>query len=318
MAELTPQGDKLGDLFPVRVTELTRVANIRDSIELLYYGNLSGHSLTAGQEDQIPTQSIAGQFRDLSLGKLDKTNGVALGNFTISNGTSPFMWLQGTTYKFVITGTPSGSDKTITLQNASGTLAFTSETQFAGLISVDSRTDSHTLNLGWGNVAAGNTKVVNVGTGSGSAGSTTVNIGASAGTSRLVNIYGSTQISGNLAMNSNKITGLAAGSAAGDAVRYEQLQDAASRFTAGSINTTAAIHGAVITPPAGKVLSRVVVSVSGTSIFFLAANGYQQVVVGAEIQTPATGAVNILRQGVGSGASTTALTIYVDYVAYFV
>lgn len=125
-------------------------------------------------------------------------------------------------------------------------------------------------------------------------------------------------MSGAIAMGSQKITELAAGSANGDAVRYEQLQDAASRFTAGSIHTAAAIHGAVITPPAGKVLSRVVVSVSGTSTLFLAANGYQQVVVGAEIQTPATGAVNILRQGVGSGASTTALTIYVDYVAYFV
>ena len=125
-------------------------------------------------------------------------------------------------------------------------------------------------------------------------------------------------MSGAIAMGSQKITGLAAGSANGDAVRYEQLQDAASRFTAGSIHTAAAIHGAVITPPAGKVLSRVVVSVSGTSMLFLAANGYQQVVVGAEIQTPATGAVNILRQGVGSGASTTSLTIYVDYIAYFV
>ena len=124
-------------------------------------------------------------------------------------------------------------------------------------------------------------------------------------------------MSGAIAMGSQKITGLAAGSANGDAVRYEQLQDAASRFTAGSIHTAAAIHGAVITPPAGKVLSRVVVSVSGTSMLFLAANGYQQVVVGAEIQTPATGAVDILRQGVGSGASTTALTIYVDYIAYF-
>ena len=125
-------------------------------------------------------------------------------------------------------------------------------------------------------------------------------------------------MSGAIAMGSQKITGLAAGSANGDAVRYEQLQDAASRFTAGSIHTAAAIHGAVITPPAGKVLSRVVVSVSGTSMLFLAANGYQQVVVGAEIQTPATGAVDILRQGVGSGASTTSLTIYVDYIAYFV
>lgn len=125
-------------------------------------------------------------------------------------------------------------------------------------------------------------------------------------------------MSGAIAMGGSKVTGLAAGSASGDAVRYEQLQDAASRFTAGSINTAAAITATAITPPAGKVLSRVVVSVSGTSMLFLAAHGYQQVVVGAEIQTPATGAVNILRQGVGSGASTTALTIYVDYVAYFV
>src|SRR5574343_438770 len=75
-------------------------------------------------------------------------------------------------------------------------------------------------------------------------------------------------MSGAIAMGSQKITGLAAGSANGDAVRYEQLRDAASGFTAGSIRTAAAIHGAVITPPAGKVLSRVVVSVSGTSTRF--------------------------------------------------
>lgn len=199
MAELTPQGDKIGDLFPVRVTELNRTANVRDAIELLYYGNLSGHSLTAGQEDQIPTQSIAGQFRDIGLTKLDKTNGVALGNFTVSNGASPFIWLQGTTYKHIITGTPSGSDKTITLQNASGTLAFTNETQFTGLINVDSRTDSHTFQLAYGDPVAGNTKTVNLGTTSGGAvGATSVNIGASAGSSRTVGINGTTTINGTL------------------------------------------------------------------------------------------------------------------------
>ena len=124
-------------------------------------------------------------------------------------------------------------------------------------------------------------------------------------------------MSGAIAMGSNKVTGLAAASANGDAVRYEQLTEVAARFGAGSVHTTAAVHGATITPPAGKSLSRVVVSVSGTSSYFLANNGYQQVVVSAEIQTPATGAVNILRYGVGSGSSTTALTIYVDYIAYF-
>lgn len=197
MAELTPQGDKIGDLFPVRVTELNRTANVRDAIELLYYGNLSGHSLTAGQEDQIPTQSIAGQFRDIGLTKLDKTNGVALGNFTVSNGSSPHIWLQGTTYKHIITGTPSGSDKTITLQNASGTLAFTNETQFTGLINIDSRTDSHTFQLAHGDPAAGNAKTVNLGTTSDAAvGVTSVKIGASAGSSRTVSIYGTTTVNG--------------------------------------------------------------------------------------------------------------------------
>lgn len=124
-------------------------------------------------------------------------------------------------------------------------------------------------------------------------------------------------MSGAIAMGGNKVTGLAAASANGDAVRYEQLTEVAARFGAGSVHTTAAIHGATITPPAGKSLSRVVVSVSGTSSYFLANNGYQQVVVSAEILTPATGAVNILRYGVGSGSSTTALSIYVDYIAYF-
>ena len=132
-------------------------------------------------------------------------------------------------------------------------------------------------------------------------------------------------MSGAIAMGSQKITGLAAGTANGDAVRYEQLTAvdavadlAIARVTAGSITTTANIHGATITPPAGMVLSRVVVSVSGTSSFFLSGNGYQQVIVAAEIQTAATGAVKILRHPVGSGSSPSALSIYVDYFALFV
>ena len=131
-------------------------------------------------------------------------------------------------------------------------------------------------------------------------------------------------MSGAIAMGTNKITGLAAGDSSGDAVRYEQLTAvdaiadlAIARVTAGSITTTGDIHGATLTPPAGMVLSRVVVSVSGTSSFFLSGNGYQQVIVAAEIQTAATGAVNILRHPVGTGSSPSALSIYVDYVALF-
>ena len=167
-----------------------------------------------------------------------------------------------------------------------------------------------------GNIAMGNNKVTGLAAASGN--------GEAVRYEQALLLAGGT-MAGNIAMGGSKVTGLAAGDSNGDAVRYEQLTAvdaiadlAVARVTAGSITTTGDIHGATLTPPAGMVLSRVVVSVSGTSSFFLADNGYQQVVVAAEIQTAATGAVNILRHPVGTGSSPSLLSIYVDYFALFV
>jgi len=167
-----------------------------------------------------------------------------------------------------------------------------------------------------GNIAMGGSKVTGLAAASGN--------GEAVRYEQALLLAGGT-MAGAIAMGGSKVTGLAAGDSNGDAVRYEQLTAvdaiadlAIARVAAGSITTTADIHGATLTPPAGMVLSRVVVSVSGTSSFFLSGNGYQQVIVAAEIQTAATGAVNILRHPVGTGSSPSLLSIYVDYVALFV
>lgn len=124
-------------------------------------------------------------------------------------------------------------------------------------------------------------------------------------------------MTGAIAMGGAKVTGMGTGTAAGDAVTKAQLDGVQARVAHGGANTVGGVFNVTITPPAGTTLQRVVCSVNGASVYFLAGNGYQQVVVGAEIQNAVTGSTNINRHGVGSGADTTALTIYVDYIAYF-
>jgi hypothetical protein len=260
MAELTPQGDKIGDLFPVRVTELGRTANIRDAVELLYYGNLSGHSLTVGQEDQIPTQSVAGQFRDIGLTKLNKNNGTTTGKLTTAASTTGSAGLNlphGTAPTSPVNGdiwtTTTGLFARINTQNYQ--FALTSATAFADLISIDNRTDEHTFNLAYGNIAAGNTKTVNIGTGSGSAGATAIVIGPTSGSTRTVMMYGAVSVNNTISIGSTasvggtlSVTGALTGSSSVQGTSFI-LGSSGPTITTGS----GAASG---TPPQGSVYLR--------------------------------------------------------------
>lgn len=179
MAELPLEGDSIGTLFPTRIPSLAVQADIDQALRLLYYGNASSGPSEA-VEANLPSSSIAGRFRDLNNLKLNKTNGTVDGTFTVDNGASPTLYLQGTTYKLILTGTPDVSDKTITFPNSTGTVALTTQSTLPYLITFDDSTTSHVLTIGAGDTAVGQTRTINIGTTS--AGTTNVNLGATTGT----------------------------------------------------------------------------------------------------------------------------------------
>lgn len=85
---------------------------------------------------------------------------------------------------------------------------------------------------------------------------------------------GQTTITANLPMNSKKLTGLAAGSTAGDSVRYEQLAGSASQaFTALSITSVGKVSGATATGTTTNAAVVGVASSSGHGGYFLSNSG---------------------------------------------
>ena len=78
---------------------------------------------------------------------------------------------------FVVTNPTA--DRTITFQNATGTVAFTSESTLASLVNIGNTTGAITIQMGYGATTNGTTKTINIG-GNGVSGSVTnINIGSS-------------------------------------------------------------------------------------------------------------------------------------------
>jgi hypothetical protein len=199
MAELSPLGDPVGTISgvsgiaPPRMPQITETANIREAIEVFYYGNnISGPVLTAGQEADIPSASIAGRLRDLSNNKLDKASPTTTGKLTTAASTTG---LAGFNVPHGVAPTsPVSGDIWTTSTGLWARLGSTS-TQFASvdainfnkLISIDNSTTAHTLQIGYGATVSGSQKTVNVG-GGGAAGSTTaITIGGTVGTTVTLN-----------------------------------------------------------------------------------------------------------------------------------
>ena len=124
---------------------------------------------------------------------LDNTNTVTLKNtlFTLQDPTDTTKQIQ-----FDFPAVTTGTTRTYTLQNQSGTIALLSGAQtFTGVntfsnatISVGSSTATGTMQFAYGATISGNTKTVNIGTGGVSGSTTTFTIGSTFGTTG--NVYG--------------------------------------------------------------------------------------------------------------------------------
>jgi hypothetical protein len=78
---------------------------------------------------------------------------------------------------FVVTDPTA--DRTITFQNATGTVAFTSESTLASLVNIANADGAITLQIGYGATTSGTTKTINIGPSGVSGSITNINIGSS-------------------------------------------------------------------------------------------------------------------------------------------
>ena len=261
MAELAVQGDAIGILYPVRIPQLGVPANIREALELFYYGNNdAGPALALGQEADIPSDSIAGRLRNISNAKLNIANPTTTGKLTTAASASGGAGLR-LPHGAAPTSPVDGDVWTTTagvfarINSTTSTLVPTTVTALSSLISLDDRTDGHTLQLAYGATSSGNTKTLNLGTGGVSGSTTVINLGSTNGTT--LNLRGPTSITGSLSATGAISTSSGnISTSSGNISASGSLQG--SSFIVGSSGPTITTGSAVpsASPPTGSLYLR--------------------------------------------------------------
>lgn len=193
MPELGLEGAAIGNLYPTRMPNIAQVADIRTALQLMFYGNsTSGPTLTAGQEADIPSTSIAGRLRDLTNTKLNINNPTTTGKLTTAAsaaGSAGFNLPPGTAPTVPSNGDVwiDGSGMYARIGGATWTFVNNTVGSLNSLISIDNSTTSHTLQLGYGATTSGQTKTVTLGGGGVSGSTTAITIGSTTGTSITLN-----------------------------------------------------------------------------------------------------------------------------------
>lgn len=193
MPELGLEGAPIGNLYPTRMPNVSQVADIRTALQLMFYGNSTdGPTLTAGQEADIPSTSIAGRLRDLTNTKLDINNPTTTGKLTTAastTGGAGFKLPHGTAPTAPSNGDvwTDGSGMYARIGGTTWTFVNSTVGSLNSLTAIDNSTTSHTLQLGYGATTSGQTKTVTLGAGGGPGSTTAITLGSTVGTTITLN-----------------------------------------------------------------------------------------------------------------------------------
>lgn len=193
MPELGLEGAPIGNLYPTRMPNVSQVADIRTALQLMFYGNSTdGPTLTAGQEADIPSTSIAGRLRDLTNTKLNINNPTTTGKLTTAAsaaGSAGFNLPPGTAPTL-----PANGDMWTTTSGLSARINGVTQTFIPDTVnalnylkSIDNETMAHTLQIGYGVNPSGQSKVIRIGDGGASGSTTSIYLGSTNGTTITLN-----------------------------------------------------------------------------------------------------------------------------------
>lgn len=190
---------------------------------------------------------------------------------------------------FVVTNPTA--DRTITFQNATGTVAFTSESTLASLVNIANTTGAVTIQMGYGATTSGTTKTVNIG-GNGISGSiTNINLGSS--------ISGAT---GTFTVNSSIVSIPSTSISLGNVTSGTWSGNNISLAKGGTNSSLTAINGGIVYSTA----SGFDITAAGTSGQVLTSNGTSPPTWAA---LPGASTINISGDASGSGTDSITLTL---------
>lgn len=180
-------------------------------------------------------------------------------------------------------------DRTITFQDATGTVALISESTLGSLVNIANTTEAITVQLGYGATTSGTTKTVNIG-GNGVSGSTTnINLGSS--------ISGAT---GTLTINSSIVSIPSTSISLGAVTSGTWSGTNISLAKGGTNSSLTAVNGGIVYSTA----SGFAISSAGNSGEVLVSNG-----TSPPSWTTLPGATEITISGDASGSGTSSITL---------
>lgn len=190
---------------------------------------------------------------------------------------------------FVVTNPTA--DRTITFQNATGTVAFTSESTLASLVNIASATEALTIQMGYGATTSGTTKTISIG-GNGVSGSiTNINLGSS--------VSGAT---GTLTINSSIVSIPSTSISVGTITSGTWSGNNISLAKGGTNSSLTAINGGIVYSTA----SGFAISSAGAAGQVLTSNGTSPPTWAA---LPGASTISISGDATGSGTTSISLTL---------
>lgn len=155
---------------------------IEDAAASMWTGGTFSNGLSAPTYNDSTGKMSMSLAQDLQTTATPTFTGVNLVGGDLYLGPSRSIIFEGSSddgFETTFTVTNPTADRTITFQNATGTVAFTSESTLASLVNIANTTGAITVQLGYGATTSGTTKTVNIG-GNGVSGSiTNINLGSS-------------------------------------------------------------------------------------------------------------------------------------------
>ena len=274
--------------------DLVLEEEIQDTAAAMWTGGTFFNGLNAPTYNDSTGKMSMSLVQDLSATATPTFTGANLIGGDLNLGPSRSIIFEGSSddaFETTLTVTNPTADRTITFQNATGTVAFTSETTMASLVNIASATGNLTIQMGYGATTNGTTKTINIGENGVSGSTTNINLGSA--------VSGAL---GTLAINSSTVSIPSTSISLGTVTSGTWNGSNISLARGGTNASLTAINGGIVYSTA----SGFAISPAGTSGQVLTSNGTSPPTWAA---LPGATTITISGDASGSGTDSISLTL---------
>ena len=162
--------------------DLVLEEEIQDTAAAMWTGGTFSNGISTPTYNDTTGKMSMSLAQDLQTTATPTFTGINLVNGDLYLGPSRSIIFEGSSddsFETTFVVTNPTADRTITFQNATGTVALTSESTLASLVNIANSTNNTTVQIGYGATTNGSTKTINIGSNGLSGSITNISLGSS-------------------------------------------------------------------------------------------------------------------------------------------